>query len=61
LRDVMSSLPQALRNVLGQIRPEPVRPDIGPSFYRAVTTVDALTLIKTPSSEWHGGRFEFIA
>lgn len=42
---------QVLRGVLGHIRLEPVAPDIGRPFYRAVTTIDALSLIETPSGE----------
>ncbi len=34
--------------VLGPIRLELVTPDIGRSFYRAVTTLDALALIEEP-------------
>ena len=37
-----------LRNLLGTIRLEPVAPDIGRHFYRAVTTLDALALTETP-------------
>jgi len=40
---------QALRALLGPIRLEPVAPEIGRPFYRAVTTLDALALIQTPS------------
>jgi DNA invertase Pin-like site-specific DNA recombinase len=39
---------QTLRNLLGPIRLELVTPDIGRPFYRAVTTLDALTLIEEP-------------
>ena len=39
----------ALRKVLGPIRLEPVTPDIGRPFYRAITSLDALALIETPS------------
>lgn len=39
---------QALRKVLGPIRLEPVAPDIGRPFYRAITTRDTLALIETP-------------
>jgi hypothetical protein len=46
---------QALRNLLGPIRLEPVTPDIGGPFYRAVTAVDALALIETPSGGTEGG------
>ena len=41
---------QALRGLLGPIRLEPVCPDIGRPFYRAVTALDALALIETPSA-----------
>jgi site-specific DNA recombinase len=37
-----------LRDVLGPIRLDVVRPDIGRPFYRASTTLDALALIETP-------------
>jgi hypothetical protein len=50
-----------LRNLLGPIRLEPVTPDIGRPFYRAVTTVDALALIEEQRHRWCGGRFEFFA
>ena len=40
---------QALRTLLGPIRMDLVTPDIGRPFYRAVTTLDTLALIETPS------------
>ena len=40
-----------LRNLLGPIRLELQTPDIGRPFYRAVTTLDALALIETPSDQ----------
>jgi len=39
-----------LRDLLGPIRLEVVTPDIGRPFYRAITTLDALSLIETTSS-----------
>jgi hypothetical protein len=42
---------QMLRGLLGPIRLELVTPDIGRPFYRAVTTLDALALIETPSDQ----------
>jgi hypothetical protein len=40
---------QTLRTLLGPIRLEPVLPEIGRPFYRAVTTLDALAQIdETP-------------
>jgi hypothetical protein len=39
---------QTLRNLLGPITLEMVTPDIGRPFYRAVTTLDGLTLIEEP-------------
>jgi hypothetical protein len=50
---------QALRNILGPIRLEPVTPDIGRPFCRALTSVDALASPKRPRG--CGGRFEFFA
>ena len=46
---------QALRNLLGPIRLEPVTPDIGRPFYRAVTAVDVLALIEPPFGGAEGG------
>jgi hypothetical protein len=46
---------QALRNILGPIRLEPVMPDIGRPFYRAVTSIDALALTETPPAGAEGG------
>jgi len=46
---------QALRNLIGPIRLEPVTPDIGRPFYRAVTSLDALALIETPPGGAEGG------
>ena len=46
---------QVLRNILGPIRMELVTPDIGRPFYRAVTTLDALSLIETPPDGAEGG------
>jgi hypothetical protein len=43
----------ALRDLLGPIRLDPVPADIGRPFYRAVTTLDALALIETPPGETH--------
>jgi site-specific DNA recombinase len=37
-----------LRQLLGPIRLEPIRPDVGRPYYRAVTSIDALALIETP-------------
>lgn len=37
-----------LRELLGPIRLEPVQPDIGRPYYRALTSIDALALIETP-------------
>jgi site-specific DNA recombinase len=42
---------QMLRNLLGPIRLELQTPDIGRPFYRAITTLDALALIETPSDQ----------
>ncbi|MEA2159358.1 MAG: hypothetical protein QOD66_1738 [Solirubrobacteraceae bacterium] len=42
---------QVLRDLLGPIRLEPVPADIGRPFYRAITTLDALALIETPSDQ----------
>ncbi len=50
---------KALRNLLGTIRLEPVVPDIGRPFYRAVTNLDALALIETPSGGAEGGSNSF--
>jgi site-specific DNA recombinase len=53
---------QVLRELLGQIRLEPTTPDVGRPFYRAITSLDALALIETPSGqEGRGGRFEYFA
>ena len=38
-----------LRDLLGPIRLELVTPDIGRPFYNAITSLDALALIETPS------------
>ncbi len=38
-----------LRELLGQIRLEPVEPDLGRPYYRAVTALDALALLAPPS------------
>ena len=35
-----------LRRLLGPIRLEPVRPHVGRSYYRAVSTLDALAVIE---------------
>ena len=40
-----------LRDLLGPIRMELVTPDVGRPFYRALTTIDALALIETPSGQ----------
>ncbi len=40
-----------LRELLGPIRLEPLRPDVGRPHYRAVTSIDALALIETPPEE----------
>ena len=42
---------QVLRQLLGPIRLELTAPDIGRPFYRAVTTLDTLALIETPSGQ----------
>ncbi len=42
---------QTLRSLPGPIRIELQTPDIGRPFYRAVTTLDALALIETPSDQ----------
>jgi site-specific DNA recombinase len=42
---------QMLRSLLGPIRLELQTPDIGRPFYSAVTTLDALALIETPSDQ----------
>jgi site-specific DNA recombinase len=44
-----------LRTLLGPIRMELVTPDIGRPFYRAVTALDALSLIETPPAGAEGG------
>ena len=49
---------KALRDLLGTIRLEPVCPDIGRPFYRAVTTFDALALIETPPAGAEGISFQ---
>ena len=46
---------QALRNILGPIRLEPVTPDIGRPCYRAITSIDALALTEAPPSGAEGG------
>jgi hypothetical protein len=46
---------QALRNILGPIRLEPVTPDIGRPFYRAITSIDALALTEAPPAGAEGG------
>jgi hypothetical protein len=40
---------QVLRQLLGPIQLAVTTPDIGRPFYRAVTTLDTLALIETPS------------
>src|SRR5438046_2846427 len=53
---------QTLRDLLGQIRLEPTTPDVGRPFYRAITSLDALTLIETPSDQKKRGKqFEYFA
>jgi len=37
-----------LRAFLGPIRLEPLRPDVGRPYYRALRSIDALALIETP-------------
>ena len=44
---------QTLRGLLGPITLHPVTPEIGRPFYQAITTIDALALIETPSDQ-HG-------
>ncbi len=46
---------QALRNILGPIRLEPVCSDIGRPFYRAITSIDALALTESPPVGAEGG------
>ena len=40
-----------LRDILGTIRMEPTSPDVGKPYYRAITRIDTIAVLETPSGE----------
>ena len=50
-----------LRKLLGEIRLEPVTPEVGRPYYRAKTNLDVLALVENTGFRWSGIRFDCFA
>jgi hypothetical protein len=46
---------KALRKFLGNIRMDPVTPDIGRAYHKATTSIDVLDLLESPTTDPPGG------